>query len=226
MKADDRVVLIAGGHGALGQAVVPAFEQIGVRVFTVDDHRVQDIGKRRTAIQGDLTDEREVQRVVSEVTGESGRIDVLVNLVGTFAPGRVVDTDATVWQRMLTVNVTSAFLLSKAVLPLMLGEKSGRIVHIAAQAALNPFAGASAYIVSKSALIALIRTLALETAGHGVTVNGILPTTIDTPANRKNMPDADRSTWVSSSAIADMIVFLASSNAASINGALIPMGSQ
>jgi NAD(P)-dependent dehydrogenase (short-subunit alcohol dehydrogenase family) len=123
------------------------------------------------------------------------------------------------------MNVTSAFLLSKTVAAHMAQRRAGRILHIAARAALDPFPGAAAYIVAKSALLALIRVLALELGSSGISVNGVLPTTIDTPANRKGMPQADFSKWVQPDSIAQLLVFLASDEAAAINGAFIPVGS-
>jgi NAD(P)-dependent dehydrogenase (short-subunit alcohol dehydrogenase family) len=125
---------------------------------------------------------------------------------------------------MLSLNVTAAYLLSRAVIPHLSTQGNGRIVHIAARAAQDPFPGAAAYIVAKSGLMALIRVLALELAGSGVTINGVLPTTIDTPANRQTMPKADPSKWVKPEAIADLLLFLASDEAVGINGALIPLG--
>ena len=175
-------------------------------------------------MQVDVTDEADIRRVVQEVRQQVGPIDVLINLVGGFAAGRLVDTETALWQRMLTMNLTSAFLLSKAVLPQMTERRTGRIIHVAARAALDPFPGAAAYIVAKAGLAALIRTLALETAGTGVTVNGVLPTTIDTPANRTNMPDGDSSKWVKPESIARLILFVASENTMQLNGALIPIG--
>ena len=175
-------------------------------------------------MKADVSDEADVQRLVDDVIRTRGRIDALINLVGVFAMGRVVETDASLWHRMLTINLTAAFLLSKAVLPHMLERRTGRIVHVAARAALEPFPGAAAYIVSKSGLVVLIRTLSLELAGSGVTVNGVLPTTIDTPANRSSMPDADPSKWVRPESIAQTLIFLASKEASQINGALIPIG--
>jgi NAD(P)-dependent dehydrogenase (short-subunit alcohol dehydrogenase family) len=161
---------------------------------------------------------------VDEVIRSSGRLDALVNLVGGFATGRLVETDVSLWQRMLNMNLTSAFLLSQAVLPFMLQRRHGRIVHVAARAALEPFAGAAAYIVSKAGLIGLIRTLAPELEGSGVTVNAVLPSTIDTPANRRAMPAADPSKWTRPDSIAQMLTFLASDAASQTNGALIPIG--
>ena len=172
----------------------------------------------------DVTKETEVMRVVSDTVKQAGRIDGLINLVGAFAPGSAVETDAVKWQNMLSLNVTSAFLLSRAVIPYMTARRSGHLVHIAARAALEPFRGAAAYLVAKSALVSLIRVLALELEGAGVTVNDILPSTIDTPANRKSMPHADRSTWVKPEFIVQVLVWLMSDEPAAINGALIPIG--
>jgi NAD(P)-dependent dehydrogenase (short-subunit alcohol dehydrogenase family) len=224
MKLDGNVVLIAGGSGGLGQTVVPAFVRAGARVITVDRHPPASQAEGQTAMKADVSDEADVQRLVKDVMQQTGRIDALINLVGGFALGRVVETEVALWQRMLAMNLTAAFLLSRAVLPPMLERRAGRIVHVAARAALEPFPGAAAYVVSKSGLVALIRTLALETAGTGVTVNGVLPTTIDTPANRKNMPDADPSQWVRPESIAQLLIFLASAEAEQVNGALIPLG--
>ena len=217
-----KVILITGGAGALGQTVVRAFVSAGASVILGDLNPVQLPGV--TALKADFTDHTQVRGLVNEVIQSSGRLDALVNLIGGFATGRVVDTDVSLWQRMLAMNLTSAFLLSQAVLPSMLERRQGRIVHVAAQAALEPFPGAAAYIVSKAGLVALIRTLSKELNGSGVTVNGVLPSTIDTPVNRKAMPEADPSKWVRPESIARTLVFLASDDANQINGALIPIG--
>jgi NAD(P)-dependent dehydrogenase (short-subunit alcohol dehydrogenase family) len=224
MKLDGNVVLIAGGAGALGQTVVPSFVAAGARVITVDQHPSSVQAEGRTNMTTDVTDEADIRRLLDKVIQTADRIDTLINLVGGFAIGRVVETDASLWQRMLTMNLTTAFLLSKAVLPHMLERRTGCIVHVAARAALEPFPGAAAYIVSKSGLVALIRTLSLELTGSGVTVNGVLPTTIDTPANRSSMPDADPSKWARPESIAQTLIFLASREASQINGALIQIG--
>jgi 3-oxoacyl-[acyl-carrier protein] reductase len=224
MKLDGKVVVIAGGSGALGRAVVPAFIAAGARTFTADRNPASSQVENHVPLTGDVTDEAECRRLVEEVIGKEGRVDALVNLVGGFAMGRLVETDGSVWHRMLAVNLTAAFFLSKAVVPHMVERRAGRIVHVAARAAVEPFPGAAAYVVSKAGLAALIRALATELAGSGVTVNGILPTTIDTPANRAAMPDADSSKWVKPESIADLIGFLASDGAGQINGALIPVG--
>ena len=224
MRLNGKVVLIAGGSGALGQAIVPACLEAGATVITVDRSPSSKPIKGLVAMSGDVTDEADTRRLVTDVIQNAGCLDVLINLVGGFAEGRVQDTDPTVWQRMLTMNLTAGFLLSRAVLPAMTQQRAGRILHIAAKAAIDPFPGATAYIVAKSGLVALIRTLALELTGSGVTVNGVLPGKIDTPSNRKSMPDADSSKWVKPESIADLLLFLASDEASQINGALIPVG--
>jgi NAD(P)-dependent dehydrogenase (short-subunit alcohol dehydrogenase family) len=224
MGVDGKVVLIAGGSGALGQTVVPTFSMAGAQVITVDRNPPSVQVGSLAAMEADVTDEADVQHLVDDVIRTRGRIDALINLVGGFAMGRVVETDASLWQRMLTVNLTTAFLLSKAVLPHMVARGTGRIVHVAAWAAVEPFPGAAAYIVSKSSLLALIKVLALELSGSGVTVNGVLPNTIDTPANRASMPQTDPSTWTKPESIADMLLFLASEEAHQISGAAIPIG--
>jgi NAD(P)-dependent dehydrogenase (short-subunit alcohol dehydrogenase family) len=224
MGIEDKVVLITGGSGALGQTVVPAFLSAGARVISADLNPLPVQPAGVMAIKADVIDHADVQRLVNEAIRTSGRIDALVNLVGGFAEGRVLETDMSTWQRMLTMNLTSAFLLSKSVLPHMLKRRMGRIVHVAARAALEPFPGAAAYIVSKSGLVALIRSLSLELSGLGVTVNGVLPSTIDTPGNRRAMPDADPSKWARPESIAKALIFLVSDEAIQINGALIPVG--
>ncbi|MDE3018085.1 MAG: SDR family oxidoreductase [Nitrospirota bacterium] len=224
MSLEGKVVLIAGGSGALGRTVVPAFALAGAQVITMDRHPPSGQVEGRQAMQADATDEADVQRLVADVLRRAGRIDVLINLIGGFAMGRVVETDVAAWQRMLTMNLTAAFLLSKAVLPPMLARRTGRIVHVAARAAVDPFPGAAAYVVSKAGLVALVRTLAMEVAGSGVTVHGLLPSTIDTPANRSSMPEADPATWAKPESIAQALLFLAADEAGQFNGALIPVG--
>lgn len=222
MGMKGKVVLITGGAGALGKTVVPAFVSTGASIFLGDLNPVQLSGV--TSLKADFTDQTQVRGLVNEVIYSAGRIDALINLVGGFATGRVAETDVSLWQRMMAMNLTSAFLLSQAVLPEMLKRRQGRILHVAARAGLEPFPGAAAYVVSKAGLIALIRTLSTELEASGVTVNAVLPTTIDTPANRKAMPTADPSKWARPESIAQALIFLASDEAIQINGALIPIG--
>jgi NAD(P)-dependent dehydrogenase (short-subunit alcohol dehydrogenase family) len=224
MRLDGKVVLIPGGSGALGGTVVPALIGAGARVVTADREPKPARIDNHVTMKADVSNEADCRRLIEEVIRKEGRIDALANLVGGFAIGRAVETDAALWHRMLATNLTAAFFLSKAVLPHMSERRAGRIVHVAARAAVEPFPGAAAYIVSKAGLAALIRVLATEVAGSGVTANGVLPTTIDTPANRAAMPNTDPSTWVKPESIARLIGFLVSDDAGQINGALIPIG--
>jgi NAD(P)-dependent dehydrogenase (short-subunit alcohol dehydrogenase family) len=224
MRLNGKVILLTGSRGGLGSVVIPILSGAGATLIVVDRVLSQDIIDRRGGFRADVTNESEVTRVVADTVRQAGRIDGLINLVGAFVPGSAVDTDVAKWQTMLSLNVTSAFLLSRAVIPHMTARRSGRLIHIAARAALEPFPGAAAYLVAKAALISLIRVLALELGGAGVTVNGILPGTIDTPANRESMPQADRSTWVKPESLAQVLVWLMSDDTAAINGALIPVG--
>ena len=219
-----KVVMITGGSGGLGQTVTAMFSRAGAKVVVVSQVIPENLPEGLVGIYADVTDEADVQRLMSSVVQKTPRIDCLVNLVGGFAMSPLVETELSTWSNMLSVNLTSAFLLSRAMTRIMTAQGSGRIIHMAARAAVDPFPGAGAYIVSKAALLALIKVLALELAGSGVTVNGVLPATIDTPANRHSMPDADPSQWVKPEAIAALLVFIASDEAEAVNGALIPIG--
>jgi NAD(P)-dependent dehydrogenase (short-subunit alcohol dehydrogenase family) len=224
MTLQGKAVMVTGAGGNLAQAVLPAFRKVGARVIAVDRQVPQGLPEGEMGLAADVTHPEDVRRLIQETLEKTGPIDVLVNLVGAFAPGRLAETELPVWDQMLSLNLTAPFLLSRAVLPSMVQHGAGSILHIAARAAVEPFAGAAAYIVAKSALIALIKVLALEGAGSGVRVNGILPTTIDTLANRKSMPQADRNQWVKPDDLAALLVYLASDGAKAINGALIPIG--
>ncbi|MCW5784827.1 MAG: SDR family oxidoreductase [Nitrospirales bacterium] len=224
ISLNGKVVMITGALGGLGQAVTKAFSQAGAKVVVVGRELPQTLPEGLLGLAADVTDEVEVQRLMKEAVEKTTRLDCLINLVGGFAMGRLAETDASAWSRMLSLNLTSAFLLSREAIRLMTKQGAGRIIHIAARAAVDRFPGAGAYIVSKSGLLALIKVLALELAGSGVKVNGVLPSTIDTPANRESMPDADPNQWVKPEAIAALLVFLASDEADSLNGALIPIG--
>ena len=224
VSLNGKVVMITGASGGLGQAVTKAFSQAGAKVVVVGRELPQTLPEGLLGLAADVTDEVEVQRLMKEVVEKTTRLDCVINLVGGFAMGRLAETDASEWSRMLSLNLTSAFLLSREATRLMTKQGAGRMIHIAARAAVDPFPGAGAYLVSKAGLLALIKVLALELAGSGVKVNGVLPSTIDTPANRESMPDADPNQWVKPEAIAALLVFLASDDAEGLNGALIPIG--
>ena len=233
MTLKEHVALIPGATGAVGKAVTQAFLFHGATVvapflsagsFQELASRVGEAGERPLGIQTDLLKPQSIQYAVGEALNKTGRIDSLVNLVGGFVGGQpVAQTDDEIWNQMLALNLTSAFLVTRAVLPHMLERGRGSIVHISSRAAVEPFPAASAYIASKAGLIAFTRALASEVAGTGVTANVIVPGTLDTPANRRNMPRADFSKWVPPEALAHAILFLVSEGAQQINGAQVPV---
>ena len=225
-----RVAIVAGGTGALGQSVVLRLLKDGASVevpWVVPEEwdalqsRAADGRARLHGARGDVTDEGAVAAFVTDVLARHKRLDVLVNTVGGFAGGDLAATSLDEWRRILDLNLTSAVIGCRAVLPAMRGARRGRIVNVSSRAVVPPAGGFIAYTVSKSAVIALTQALALEERPHGITVNAVLPNTMDTPANRRAMPDADRSGWVSTDMVAGVIGYLASDAAAAVSGACI-----
>ncbi len=219
-----RVALITGASGGLGSAVVEAFAEAGAELATV-----QRSGGRAGvfSIAADLTAPAEAARVVTAVRARFGRLDIVVHLVGGFEGGIPIgETDDGMWQRMFNLNVNSAFYLLRAALPAMLEAGHGRVLSVGSRTAVEPAATLSAYGASKAALVSLVRTAALEVRGRGVTANAVLPSVIDTPANRAASPAADASRWVAPSSIARLLRWLASDAAADVNGAVIPIYGQ
>jgi len=171
--------------------------------------------------QCDVGDDAAMERLVAGVLRRHGRIDVLVGAVGGFAMGELVQTDRELWDRMLALNLTTQYVAAHAVLPHMLKAGSGRIVSVASRAVVPPTGGFIGYTVAKAAVIAFVQALAAETRGRGVTVNAVLPSTMDTPANRAAMPDADPKTWVPVDAVAAAIAQLAAPDSGHITGTLL-----
>ncbi|MGA2435604.1 MAG: SDR family NAD(P)-dependent oxidoreductase [Bryobacteraceae bacterium] len=219
---ENRNVLITGASGGLGVAVVAAFLEAGANVTGVFRTGPSPAPghPRFRAIDADLTTASGAARVVREC----GHVDVLLHLVGGFAGGKpVAETDDETWNRMLNLNLNAAFYMARALLPGMLAANYGRIAAIASRTAVEPVATLSAYGASKAALVALVRTIALEVKQTGITANTVLPSVIDTPPNRAANPGADFSKWVSPESIARLLVWLASDQAADVNGAAIPV---
>lgn len=227
-----QVVLVTGGAGNLGQAVIRAFLASGARVAAV----VRKPGdaaaifaadapaERCRAVVGDLMDESSVAGLARQTLDAFGRIDVLVNTAGGIRAGTPLhETPLPDWDFMMNLNARTVFLMSRAVIPTMLERQQGKIISIAARAALKGTAKHGAYNASKMAVIRLTETMSAELKGRGINVNCILPGTIDTPANRAETPDADFSKWVSPESLAGIILFLASPAAADIHGAAIPV---
>lgn len=229
----NRVVIVTGAAGNLGSAVARAFLSAGAKLTLVDRaaDRLQRIYPDMAdspdyffANSVDLTDADAVQTMVDETFKHFGRIDVLVNTAGGYRAGKPVhETPLETWDFMFNLNARSAFLASRAVAPHMLQQGYGKIVNVAARAALSGRANMAAYSVSKSAVVRLTESMAAELKGAGINVNCLLPSTIDTPANRQAMPNADYSRWVKPEAVADVILFLASDSARPLHGAAIPI---
>ena len=228
-----RVAIVTGGTGALGQAITANLLESGAIVaipYAVAEERAALEGQlapdrraRLLAIAADVTDEAAVGKFVQAVRDRHGRVDAIVNAVGGFAGGDLVSTSLLEWERMMSLNLTSAVIACRAVLPGMIAAASGRIVNIASRSVIPPQGGFIAYTVSKAAVITLTQALAQEVKRHGITVNAVLPSTMDTPANRRAMPDADRSGWVSTADVARVVAFLLSEQATAVTGAAVPV---
>ncbi len=228
----ERVVVVTGAAGNLGSAVARAFQTAGAKLTLVDHAEdrlkrifpdIADAPDYFFANSVDLTNTDALQTMVDETLNRFGRIDVLVNTVGGYRAGTPVhETPVETWDFMLTLNARSVFLASRAVIPHMLQQGYGKIVNVAARAALSGRANMAAYSVSKSAVVRLTESMAAELKEAGINVNCVLPSTIDTPANRQAMPNADYSSWVKPEAIAEVILFLASDSARTLHGVAVP----
>ena len=229
----ERVAIVTGGAGGLGLAVSARFLAAGGTVCVpyvvpAEAERLRagtaaDQLPRLHAEHVDVMDEAAFGGFVQRVLDRHGRLDVLVNLVGGFAGGDLASTALPEWRRLMDLNLTSVVVACRAVLPAMMRARGGRIVNIASRAVLAPGGGFIAYTVGKAAVITLTQALAQEVRGHGITVNAVAPSTMDTPANRQAMPDADRSGWVTTDAVAAVIAFLASEDAAGATGGIVPV---
>jgi NAD(P)-dependent dehydrogenase (short-subunit alcohol dehydrogenase family) len=228
-----KFALVAGGTGGLGKAVTLAFLKAGAKVavtYLKEDELAllrndgSDYGGSLTAYSVNVTDDASVRSAVDTLVANYGRIDVLVNTVGAYAGGlKLWETDPRVVSQMLDLNLRSGYLLARKVVPIMLKQKSGAIVNVAAKAALDHAAGASAYAASKAAAVAMMDCLAEDLKGTGVRVNSVLPSIIDTPANRRAMPDANFAKWPKPEEVAQVILFLCSDEARLIHGGSIPV---
>jgi NAD(P)-dependent dehydrogenase (short-subunit alcohol dehydrogenase family) len=218
MPEGPQIACITGVTGGLGGAVARTFRDAGALVLGVARRAFAD------GIQADVTTDAGARAAVAQALARAGRIDALVHLVGGFAGGKpVAETDDAAWRLMMDLNLHSAFYIARAVLPHMCGRRSGRIVMIGSRVAVEPAATLSAYGVSKAGLVALTRTIAAEVKDYGVTANIVLPSVIDTPANRAANPAADYSKWVKPESVARLVFWLTSAEAADINGAAIPI---
>jgi NAD(P)-dependent dehydrogenase (short-subunit alcohol dehydrogenase family) len=222
----DKVVLVTGANGGLGSYVTQAFLDAGATVVGAS-RKIQQSDFNSpafTALRAEISTAAGAKSMVDTVVTRFGRLDVVAHTVGGFAGGpSIAETDDAIFQGMFEVNLNATFYVLRAVLPAMRKTRNGRIIAIGSRAALEPGAGVGAYSASKAAVVSLIRTVALENKDAGITANVILPGTMDTPANRKAMPNADISKWVQPSNVAGLITWLAGDAGKDINGAAIPV---
>lgn len=226
-----RVAVVTGGTGALGQAVTLRLLADGATVavpYAVEKEREQLTERVAAADRprlilkpADVIDVKAMTAFADEVVTARGKIDVLVAGVGGFAGGSLLETDLETWKRMLDLNLTSAFSVAKAVVPAMARARYGRVVVVASRAVVPPAGGFIAYTVAKAGVIAFTQALSQEVRDQGITVNAVLPSTMDTPANRAAMPGSDRKGWVPVEAVADAIAELARDASGHITGTLL-----
>jgi NAD(P)-dependent dehydrogenase (short-subunit alcohol dehydrogenase family) len=221
-----KVVLVTGANGGLGKHVTQAFLDAGATVVgTSPKIQPSDFsGSNFTALAAEISNRESAKSLVDQAVARFGRIDVLAHTVGGFTGGlSIAETDDATFQRMLDLNLNSVFHMLRAAVPPLRVAGGGRIIAIGSRAAVEPGAGGGAYSASKAAMVSLIRTVALENKDAGLTANVILPGTMDTPANRTAMPNADFSKWVRPAAVASLIVWLAGDSGRDVNGAVIPV---
>ena len=229
----EKVVLVAGGTGGLGRAVSLAFLEQGAQVAVTWRHEsefqslnVAAAGNatRLSGFNVDVTDPAQTADLVNQIVSRFNRLDALINTVGGYAGGTPLwELEPEVFARMIDLNLRATYALAKSAVPPMLSRKSGAIVNIASKAAWDHAAGASAYTSTKAAAVAIIDSLAADLIGTGVRANSVLPSIIDTEANRKAMPGADFAKWPKPDDIAQVVLFLASDRSRVIHGAAIPV---
>jgi NAD(P)-dependent dehydrogenase (short-subunit alcohol dehydrogenase family) len=232
MRLDGSCIIIAGAAGNLGAAVAVELARRGARLVCADRSadglaalaaRLPQPAETLDMPGLDLTRFEDAAAMTSAALDRFGSVDGLVNTLGGFATGAVAADALSGFDTLLSLNAKATLVTSAAVLPAMIARRHGRIVHIAAAAGNRGTAGLAAYSASKAAVMRIVESIAAEHRADGITANSILPGTIDTPQNRAAMPDADFSNWVSPAAIARVIAFLVSDDAAAVTGAAIPV---
>jgi 3-oxoacyl-[acyl-carrier protein] reductase len=221
---DGKVVVVTGALGALGKVVAEVALARGARVAGVD-YGTSQIAATPDRIEFggvDLSDPAQAKKAIDAVASHFGRLDALVNIAGGFAYETVAEGDPKTWQRMYALNVLTALNTSRSAIPHLAVSASARIVNVGAMGALQAGSGMGAYAASKAGVHRLTEALAAEWKGK-ITVNAVLPSTIDTPANRASMPKADFGKWVTPQELADVILFLVSDAASAVTGALLPV---
>lgn len=238
MALTDKVAIVTGAYGDLGTAVTRKLAEAEARLVLVghDADALSSLVDELTVAEGlvsvsrvqavpaDVTKVAAVKRVVEAAEQPFGQIDMLFNIVGGWAGGsNVVDTDVDIWEHMIELNLNSVFIVSRAVLPHMAERGHGKIVNVSSKAATQTGKNRAAYAVAKAAVLKLTEAMSAEFKDRGVNVNAVLPSTIDTEANRQAMPSADFDTWVTPAEVADAMLWLASEEADAIHGAAVPV---
>ncbi|WP_375268009.1 SDR family NAD(P)-dependent oxidoreductase [Phenylobacterium sp.] len=225
-----RVVAVTGAFGVLGEVVATAAAAQGARLALIEhaprppEGLVEACGAQTLVVAGvDLADPAAAQSAMDQVADRFGGLDALINIAGGFRWQTVEAGDPAQWDRLFAMNLKTALNASRAALPLLKASPAGRIVNVGAAGALKAAAGMGAYAASKAAVHKLTESLAEELKADGITVNAVLPSIIDTPANRADMPDADFAAWVAPADLAAVILFLASESARAVTGALVPV---
>ncbi|MFT4935800.1 MAG: NAD(P)-dependent dehydrogenase (short-subunit alcohol dehydrogenase family) [Pseudoalteromonas distincta] len=225
-----RIIAVTGAFGVLGEVVATAAALQGARLALIDhslvppEGLVEACGVDALVLTGvDLADPAAAEAALAGVESRFGRLDVLINIAGGFRWQTLDEGDPAVWDLLYATNVKTAANASRAALRLLRASPAGRIVNIGAAGAVKATAGMGAYAAAKAGVHRLTESLAEELKADGVTVNAVLPSIIDTPANRTDMPEADFSAWVAPADLAEVILFLASPAARALTGALIPV---
>jgi NAD(P)-dependent dehydrogenase (short-subunit alcohol dehydrogenase family) len=233
LRFKDKVALIAGGTGALGRAVATGFAREGARVIVTYRHQQEfdafisqskSDGFETAGVMLDATDPAGVARMVEDILAKRGALDILVNTIGAYHGGkRIWEEDPSAYEQMMSLNLKAGFALARAVIPAMIRQNRGWIVNVSSRAAYGKSPGAALYAASKAGALALFDSLAEEVKPYPLSVNSVVPSIFDTPANRQAMPKADYANWPKPEEIADVILFLCSPQARIVHGAAIPV---
>jgi NAD(P)-dependent dehydrogenase (short-subunit alcohol dehydrogenase family) len=225
MTLSNKIALVAGGTGALGSVIAARLSAEGCVVYASSHHEKEGTSGDAASsnnvkiLNADFTDEIQVKDLFDKIIRDSSRIDIVVNTVGGFVPGKPLrDVTLSDWDLMMNINLKSAFLAAREAIRRMEGQSFGRIINISAMAGLNPGPGRAPYTISKAGVSLLTEIVSKEVKGTGITVNAIAPSIIVTAANLKSMPDEDSTKWVTPDQLADLVCYLCSPSAAAITG--------